>query len=82
MPTHGRVASCANAVSPPTAGFDLCPATCKVIDHVVDIWTNRGEVDFSLKVAGNAPPSGRVVHSYTWGARVELKVEDWGRRSS
>ena len=82
MPTHGRVASRANAISPPTAGLGLCPATCKVIDHVVDIWTNRGEVDFSLKVARNAPPSGRVAHSYTWGARVELQAGDWWRRSS
>ena len=46
------------------------------------IRTNGGDVDLPLRVAGDAPPSGGVVHSYAWGIRVELKVGDWGRRSS
>ena len=82
MPAHGCVASGANAVSPPTAGFNLSPATCKVIHHVVDTWANLVDVDFSLEVARNAPPTGGVVHSYTWSARVEFKVGDRGRRCS
>ena len=44
-----------------------------VIDHVVDIWTNRGEVDFSLKVARNALP---------WGGSALLHLGRQGRAPS
>ena len=82
MPTHGRVARGADAVPPPTTSLELRPATREVIDRVVDIRTNGGDIDFPLKVAGNAPASGRVVHSYARGTRVEPTVGDWGRKSS
>ena len=58
MPAHGCVASGANAVSPLTASLNLGPATCKVIHHVVDVWADLIDVDFSLEVVRNAPPTG------------------------
>ena len=48
MPAHGCVASGANAVSPPAAGFNLGPATRKVLNHVVYVETDIVDVDFSL----------------------------------
>ena len=65
MPAHGHVASGANAVPPPAASFNLGPATRKVIGHVVYVGTDFVDVNFPLVVARNAPPTGRVVHSYT-----------------
>ena len=82
MPMHGCVASGADAVPPPTTRLEFRPATREVINHVVDIRTNGGDVDLPLKVAGNAPPFGGAVHSYAWSIRVELKVGGLGRMSS
>jgi len=82
MPAHGCVASGANAVSPLAASFNLGPAARKVAGHVVYVGTDLVDVDFPLVVARNAPPTGRVVHPYTWSISIELEVGETGRRCS
>ena len=82
MPLHGIVASGADAVSPPAAGFNLGPTIRKVINHIVYVRTDIVEIDFSLVVARNAPSTGGVGHSYIGSVIVELEVQDARRRCS